>query len=141
MAPQNLRISLAAAMELGLKQGFFYRDARLHCVNLLLTYDDGCKANCAFCGLSRERSGLYPEKKFIRVEWPTHTTDTIIDRLQAVQGKGIVQRVCLSMITHPKARGRRPGPVPPFERPEVNLPLSALINADLDGRKRSARPA
>ncbi len=134
IGPQNLRISLAAAMELGLKQGFFYRDARLHCINLLLTYDDGCKANCAFCGLSRERSGLYPEKKFIRVEWPTHGTDTIIERLQAVQGKGVVQRVCLSMITHPEAvadalaLSRR-------LTTEVDLPLSALITPTLMDEK------
>lgn len=128
--PQSLRISLAAAMELGLQQGFFYRDARLHCINLLLTYDDGCKANCAFCGLSRERSGLYPEKKFIRVEWPTHSTDTIIDRLRAVQGKGIVQRVCLSMITHPRAVADALALCRRLNA-EVDLPLSALITPTL----------
>ena len=47
---------MAAAMTLGLKPGRFWRGARLHCINLLLTYEDGCVGACAYCGLSRVRS-------------------------------------------------------------------------------------
>ncbi len=54
-SPDFVRVSLAAAMTLGFVGGWFYRNARLRCVNLLLTYDSGCKANCAFCGLAREK--------------------------------------------------------------------------------------
>lgn len=125
-SPDYLRISLAAAMELGFVQGFFYRQARLHCINLLLTYEDGCKGNCAFCGLSRERSGLYPEKKFIRVEWPTKPTDEIIERLQNVQNGDVVQRVCLSMITHKRAVADSLTLIKRLNK-SLDLPLSALI--------------
>ena len=125
--PENLRLSLAAAMELGFVQGFFYRGARLHCINLLLTYDDGCRANCGFCGLSRERTGLYPEKKFIRVDWPTKPTDEIIERLQRVQQGDVVQRVCVSMITHPKAMADSAALVKRLHA-ETTIPISVLIS-------------
>jgi len=129
-SPEYLRISLAAAMELGFVQGFFYRGARLHCINLLLTYQDGCKANCAFCGLSRERTGLYPDKKFIRVDWPTRSTAEIIDRLKNAQEGKVVQRVCLSMITHRRAVADGLSLAGRLTR-ELTLPLSMLITPTL----------
>ena len=49
-------MSSAAATTLALKAGRFYRNAKLHCLNLLLTYDDGCLGRCAYCGLSGARS-------------------------------------------------------------------------------------
>ena len=42
-SPEFMRMSLAAAMTLGFKQGLFYRNAKLYCINLLLTYDEGCR--------------------------------------------------------------------------------------------------
>jgi biotin synthase-related radical SAM superfamily protein len=78
-SPEHLQMSLAAAMTLGLKQGIFYRDARLYCLNLLLTYPDGCRANCSYCGLQKSRDGDFHEKSFIRVPWPTYDVKTIID--------------------------------------------------------------
>ena len=66
-SPEYLRMSLAAAMTLGFKQGLFYRNARLYCINLLLTYTEGCAARCAYCGLSKKRPGTYSRKSFIRV--------------------------------------------------------------------------
>ncbi len=57
-SPQSLRMSLAAAMTLGFKPGLFYRNARLYCINLLLTYRLGCSARCAYCGLSTIRYRL-----------------------------------------------------------------------------------
>jgi len=56
-SPEFVRCSTAAAMTLGLKPGRFWRNARLHCINLLLTYEDGCAGACAYCGLSRMRDG------------------------------------------------------------------------------------
>ena len=126
-SPDYLRLSLAAAMELGFVKGLFYRGARLHCINLLQTYGDGCRANCAFCGLSRERTGLYPEKKFIRVEWPTKSTEEIIERLQEVQEGPVVQRVCLSMVTHKRALDDSLTLLKRLSA-ETTLPLSALIS-------------
>lgn len=100
-SPGYLRMSLAAAMTLGFKKGLFYRNARLHCVNLLLTYREGCTARCAYCGLSNTRPGVYEKKSFIRVTWPTYALDDIIHRIS--QRKPRVKRVCISMITHKRA--------------------------------------
>ena len=58
-SPDYLQMSLAAAMTLGLKEGLFYRNARLYCLNLLLTYPQGCHANCAYCGLQKSREGAF----------------------------------------------------------------------------------
>jgi biotin synthase-related radical SAM superfamily protein len=99
-SPEYLRISLAAAMTLGLKHGRFYRDARLQCINLLMTYKEGCSANCAYCGLQRIREGDYDRKSFIRVPWPVVSLEEIIQRCES---NPEVKRICLSMITHGRA--------------------------------------
>ncbi len=101
-SPDYLKVSLAAAMTLGFVPGMFYRNACLHCVNVLLTYDDGCRANCAYCGLQKSREGEYNEKSFIRVDWPVFKTDDIIDF--TLKKKEIIHRICISMITHERAK-------------------------------------
>ena len=80
-SPEYLRLSLAAAMVLGFKSGQFYRNAKLHCMNLLMTYDEGCHANCAYCGLQKARSGKFIKKSFIRVEWPIYSLNQIIEKI------------------------------------------------------------
>lgn len=97
-SPEYLRTSLAAAMTLGFVPGLFYRQARLGCINLLLTYSAGCAAKCAYCGLSKKRTGQYEKKSFIRVSWPTYALDEIIERIHQRQSR--VKRICISMITH-----------------------------------------
>ncbi len=100
-SPDYVRMSLAAAMTAGFVKGWFYRNARLRCINLLLTYHDGCKANCSFCGLAREKQEDWAAKKFIRVPWQTFRTDEVIEAIK--QTPSDVSRVCISMVTHPKA--------------------------------------
>jgi len=62
-SPEYLQMSLAAAMTLNLKEGLFFRNARLYCLNLLLTYPDGCRGNCSYCGLQKSRDGAFAEKQ------------------------------------------------------------------------------
>ena len=100
-SPGYLRMSLAAAMTLGFKPGLFYRNAKLYCINLLLTYEDGCIARCAYCGLSDKRSGEYRKKSFIRVTWPTYPLDDIIERI--AERRDRVKRICISMVTRKRA--------------------------------------
>ena len=102
-SPEHLRTSLAAAMTLDLKSGRFYRDAKSPCVNLLLTYDDGCAGHCAYCGLSAERQGAYGEKSFIRVGWPTYQLNEMMERMDKSGSR--VKRICISMITNERASG------------------------------------
>ena len=64
--------STAAAITLGLIPGRMHRCACTRCLNLLLTYPEGCRANCAYCGLARHREAAtnYADRNFIRVDWP-----------------------------------------------------------------------
>jgi len=100
-SPDYLRMSLAAALTLGFKQGLFYRNAKLYCINLLLTYNEGCAARCAYCGLSKKRPGAYSRKSFIRVSWPTYPLEDIIARISTRLKR--VKRICISMLTNPRA--------------------------------------
>ncbi len=127
-SPDYLQMSLAAAMTLGLKSGSFYKDATLPCVNLLLTYEEGCFARCAYCGLSFIReceSDLHKDKSFIRVEWPTHDLNTIIQRLN-LKKCSHVERVCISMLTNKRALKDTIVVAKRIEN-ETNLLISALI--------------
>jgi biotin synthase-related radical SAM superfamily protein len=123
-SPEHLQMSLAAAMTLGLKQGIFYRDARLYCLNLLLTYPDGCRANCSYCGLQKSRDGDFHEKSFIRVPWPTYDVKTIIEK--TMEHKERLRRVCISMVTHPRAVEDTVLLTERFHS-EVKLPISVLM--------------
>jgi biotin synthase len=100
-SPGYLRMSLAAAMTLGFKPGIFYRNAQLYCINLLLTYNAGCAARCAYCGLSNERSGKHHEKSFIRVPWPAYRSAEIIQRIADRQQR--IKRICISQITNKRS--------------------------------------
>jgi biotin synthase len=104
-SPDYVRTSTAAAMTMGFTPGRFYRDARLYCVNLLLTYEEGCSARCAYCGLSEGRliPGHGEDQSFIRVDWPIVPLDDVIKRLGGDQSSH-VERVCVSMITNLRAR-------------------------------------
>jgi biotin synthase len=126
-SPEQVRLSLAAAMTLGLAGGSFFRGARLGCINLLLTYPGGCRANCSFCGLAREnrpQQGDPRYEKFIRVSWKSYTLDEVLQR--CASAPPWVERVCVSMITHPRAKDdtlevcRR-------ARAATSLPVSLLI--------------
>ncbi len=100
-SPESLRMSLAAAMTLGFKPGLFYRNAKLYCINLLLTYKSGCAASCSYCGLSKKEDGKAGEGTFIRVTWPSYHIDDITRQITAKKEQ--VKRICISMITNKRA--------------------------------------
>jgi len=123
-SPQFLRMSLAAAMTLGFKPGIFYRNARLYCINLLLTYRSGCAARCAYCGLSTKRPGSYSEKSFIRVTWPTYPLNEIVERISDRRKR--VKRICISMVTNKRAIEDTRN-VCAYLRSSFDIPVSLLI--------------
>jgi len=124
-SPEVVQTSTAAAMTMKLMPGQFYRNAKLNALNLLLTYEDGCKAKCSYCGLSKSRE-IEPEKKtFIRVDWPTYSVDDIIERTKT-HGKHL-QRVCVSMITHKKALDDMCSVMEKFKE-TTDLSISGLIS-------------
>ncbi|MBW1802437.1 MAG: radical SAM protein, partial [Deltaproteobacteria bacterium] len=124
-SPEYVRMSLAAAMTLGFKPGFFYRKARLDCINLLLTYRGGCAARCAYCGLSNKRPGPYGRKSFIRVTWPTCPVHDIIERISGRLDR--VKRICISMITNKRAV-RDTKNICARLRSSFDVPVSLLIS-------------
>lgn len=124
-SPDYLQTSLAASMTLGFKKGLFWRNAKMTCINLLLTYNGGCKAACSYCGLQRKRLG--GPKTFIRVPWFTFSTDKIIEKLKSTS---IPKRICISMITHPRAVKDIIYLTKKFKN-NINLPISLLITPTL----------
>lgn len=100
-SPEYLRLSLAAAISLGLAHGRFFRNASPGCINVLLTYARGCRGNCAYCGLSRDRIIKEGKETFIRVDWPVIETDTVIGQMKKY--KNDFRRTCISMVTNRRA--------------------------------------
>ncbi|CQR73485.1 Radical SAM superfamily protein [Sporomusa ovata DSM 2662] len=131
-SPEFVQTSLAGAMALGLEPGSFYRNAYPGSLNLLMTYQSGCRANCSYCGLARERKAKPDENTFIRVKWPMYQVTDIIDILarprqeiaMKVQRLG---RICISMITHPQAPGDCVSLVRRFSG-AISMPISVLVS-------------
>jgi biotin synthase len=66
-------------------------------------------------------------KTFIRVDWPIYPLEEIIGRARE---KGQIHRVCISMITHPKALEDTIFVIQRFKQ-ETDLPISVLISPTL----------
>jgi lipoyl synthase len=104
-SPEYVQLSTAAAMTLGIMPGRMYRCECTRCLNLLLTYPEGCRANCAYCGLARHREAErdYADRNFIRVDWPAVPLEQIIDIVAPDGAASPFHRMCISMITHPRS--------------------------------------
>lgn len=106
-SPEYVQLSTAAALTLGLMPGSMYNCSCTRCLNLLLTYPEGCRANCAYCGLARHREADrdYADRNFIRVDWPavpmTQVAEIVARDIK--NGGSEFHRMCISMITHPKS--------------------------------------
>ena len=104
-SPDYVQMSTAAAITLGIMPGKMYRCACTRCLNLLLSYPEGCRANCAYCGLARHREAErdYADRNFIRVDWPAVPMDDIVEAIAQDLAGTPFHRMCISMITHPKS--------------------------------------
>lgn len=104
-SPEYVQMSTAAALTLGIMQGKMHRCECTRCLNLLLTYPEGCRANCAYCGLARHREAErdYADRNFIRVDWPAVPLEQTIDIVAKDGDKSPFHRMCISMITHPRS--------------------------------------
>jgi biotin synthase len=92
-------------MTLGLMPGKMHRCECTRCLNLLLTYPEGCRANCAYCGLARHREAErdYADRNFIRVDWPAVPMEQVVDIVARDVAGSAFHRMCISMITHPRS--------------------------------------
>jgi biotin synthase len=104
-SPEYVQMSTAAAITLGIMRGRMYRCECTRCLNLLLTYPEGCRANCAYCGLARHREAErdYADRNFIRVDWPAVPLAETIDIVARDGAASPFHRMCISMITHPRS--------------------------------------
>jgi lipoyl synthase len=104
-SPEYVQLSTAAAITLGIMPGAMHRCSCTRCLNLLLTYPEGCRANCAYCGLARHREADrdYADRNFIRVDWPAVPMAEIIEIVARDDDKTPFHRMCISMITHPRS--------------------------------------
>ena len=104
-SPEYVQMSTAAAITLGIMGGKMYRCGCTRCLNLLLTYPEGCRANCAYCGLARHREAErdYADRNFIRVDWPAVPIEQIVDIVARDPAGSPFHRMCISMITHPSS--------------------------------------
>jgi biotin synthase len=104
-SPDYVQMSTAAAITLGIMKGQMYRCSCTRCLNLLLTYPEGCRANCAYCGLARHREAErdYADRNFIRVDWPAVPMEQVVDIVARDGANSAFHRMCISMITHPRS--------------------------------------
>jgi biotin synthase len=102
-SPEYVQMSNAAAITLGIMPGKMHRCGCTRCLNLLLTYPEGCRANCAYCGLARHREAErdYADRNFIRVDWPAVPMQQVVDIVARDGERSPFHRMCISMITHP----------------------------------------
>jgi len=72
-----------------------------------------------------EREGTYEAKSFIRVDWPTYPLDEILYRLRREEHG--LKRICISMITNPRAISDTKLVSQRILEAKLDLPLSLLI--------------
>ncbi len=130
ISPEYVRISMAAAIELGLKPGRISR-CGCTCINLLQNYPQGCYANCTYCGLARERSGVAEDNSFIRVSWPLFPTNLVAERIGIKERQNGVGRVCVSQVQDHRANADLIEMIQAVRVQAPEVPVSALVTATL----------
>jgi biotin synthase-related radical SAM superfamily protein len=126
ISPDYVRISMAAAIELGLKAGRMFRDAHCGCINLLQNYPEGCYANCSYCGLARQRPGVPEDNTFIRVAWPLFPTDLVAEKIAEHAAR--IGRVCIAQVQDQRACADLIDMTQRVRRLS-DVPISALVSA------------
>lgn len=138
ISPEFVRISAAAAIELGLAKGRFLRGCGCGCINLLQNYTTSCAANCSYCGLARERPGAAGDKSFIRVDWPVFPTDQVAERIARLEAARGVGRVCISQVQDRRAYADLLEITRRIHRAAPAVPISALVSATTLDEERLA---
>ena len=142
-SPKYVQLSTAAAMTLGIMPGKMHRCECTRCLNLLLSYPEGCRANCAYCGLARHREAErdYAERNFIRVDWPAVPVEQIVDIVARDAAASPFHRMCISMITHPRSDADTVAVLQAWTRriDPAAIPVSILSNPTTMGREDVVR--
>ncbi len=133
-SPEYVRVSMASELVLFQKLYRFHRNAVPQTINLLLYFEDGCKANCLYCGQAREASRRKPsDRTLIRVDWPIRKLDDVVEALKRLERNGCSyrpHRVCVATITHWKAVEAEIEIVKRIRR-ETSYSITALVTPTL----------
>lgn len=128
-SPNFVMTSLAGAISLGMEKGKFAREETvLRGLNVLMTYQENCVANCSYCGVSRERRVSREETTFIRVKWPIYHVDELIEKTNAVSHQ--MRRLCVGMLANRQSLKDSVQVIEKFHQ-KTNLLISGLITASL----------
>jgi biotin synthase len=131
--PEMVRLWAASAVTLGLAEGRVARCGQTHCLNLMLTYAEGCPAHCAYCGEAGrdvETLGLSPHAP---ASWPLAPFLHIVDLVEAEGAASHFQRVCIATTGHPRGPADTAQLVEVLRRRLPALPVSVLLNPGGDG--------
>jgi len=123
-SPEYVKTSLAGSISLGMEQGRFTRGVGSTCLNILLKYEEVCFAKCMYCGLAANREPAGRGSSFIRVKWPVYSLESMLEKLE--EGRHPFKRVCVSMVTHPRAVDDACTVISAFTA-RTELPVSALL--------------
>jgi len=131
-SPEYVKTSLAGAISLGMEQGQFTGGVGCTCLNLLLNYEDGCYAKCAYCGLAanRKKTG---KPSFIRVRWPLYPLEKILEKMK--ENSHPFKRICVSMVNHPNAMDDCCTIISSVAS-QTGLPVSALVTPTIMNGKK-----
>ena len=137
ISPEWVRISMAAAIELGLKPGRI-GGCGCGCINLLQNYPQGCAANCSYCGLARERPGIALDNTFIRVSWPLYPLDLVAQKIAEREAAVGVGRVCIAQVHDGRAYRDLIDMTERVRHAAPGVPISALVSSGLLDEERLA---
>lgn len=95
--PLKIRVSLGSAFLLGLQDG---KQDSCPTTIYLLTYRKGkCIANCSFCSQARTSKGR--ADMLSRITWPLYSTKEVISRIEKIEQKDLVKRICIQALNYP----------------------------------------
>lgn len=128
-SPNYVMTSLAGAITLGMEKGKFARsETVLRGLNILMTYQENCVANCSYCGVSRERRVPREDTTFIRVKWPIYKVDELIEKTNSVSHQ--MRRLCVGMLANRQSLPHSIDIIKQFHE-KTDLLISGLITASL----------
>jgi biotin synthase len=95
--PDKIRVSVGSAIVLGLMHGKL--DALPTTIYLLTYRADKCSANCGFC--PQARGSKSRADMLSRVTWPTFPTRQVLQKLEGINEKGLIKRICIQALNYP----------------------------------------
>jgi biotin synthase-related radical SAM superfamily protein len=129
--PRQIRVSLGAAIVLGLLEGKL--DAA-PTTAYLMTYRTGkCTANCLFC--PQARTSQANSELLSRVSWPVFATKQVVQKIGSASASQRIKRVCIQALNYPEVFSHLAALVKEIKR-HANVPISVSCQPLNSGNMR-----